>query len=152
MAQAQAVALNELIETLKDCEHGYAEAAETASRPDLKKFFLDLSFERSSFASALETIVEEAGEAPEENGTVAGTLRRGWMTLSAAFSSKGDLTVLEECEREETTAIEKFAEALSGRLPATARRLVERQHEKVQAALTRIRMLRDVAHMSATAR
>ena len=43
-----------LIETCKDGENGYRDAAEHVKRPDLKTLFLSLSLERSKFAGELQ--------------------------------------------------------------------------------------------------
>jgi uncharacterized protein (TIGR02284 family) len=47
--------LNNLIETLKDGQEGFKQAAEGVSNPNLKSLFRDYSQQRSRFAAALQS-------------------------------------------------------------------------------------------------
>ena len=47
--------LNNLIETLKDGQEGFKQAAESVSNPALKSLFSDYSEQRSRFATALQS-------------------------------------------------------------------------------------------------
>ena len=53
--------LNNLIETLKDGQEGFKQAAEGVSNPNLKSLFRDYSQQRSRFATALQTEARRHG-------------------------------------------------------------------------------------------
>jgi uncharacterized protein (TIGR02284 family) len=60
--------LNNLIETLKDGQQGFKQAAEGVSNPNLKSLFRDYSQQRSRFATALQDEAGRHGDTdPETN-------------------------------------------------------------------------------------
>src|SRR5436309_12398037 len=74
--------INNLIETLKDGQKGFNEAADAVSDPQLKSLFTEYSEQRARFASELQTQARSVGEAePETGGSAAGAMHRGWINL-----------------------------------------------------------------------
>ena len=62
-----------LIETLKDGQKGFKEAAEAVKDPQLKSFFDQYSQQRSRFATELQNQAKSLGEAePEKTSSAAG--------------------------------------------------------------------------------
>ena len=57
--------LNDLIETCRDGQNGFKEAAENATSPDLKSFFYASSQERARFVGELQDQVRTLGGDPE---------------------------------------------------------------------------------------
>lgn len=149
MNETSTKAINDLIETLKDGELGFRTAADDATSVDLKRTFGDYSSQRADFSRALQTLVERAGEEPEKNGSVAGTLHRGWINTKVALMSRTDLSILEECERGEDSALSTFRETLADSNLGTARHTVENQFSHIQTAHDHIRSLRDALSQSA---
>jgi len=135
--------LNELIETSKDGEKGFEKAAEDAHDAELKSLFAEASRRCREGAAELQALVRASGGSPENTGTAAGTVYRGWMSLKEAVSSRDDKAILEECERGEDHAKAKYRKALEQSLPADIRAIVDRQYQGVLANHDRVRTLRD---------
>src|SRR5262249_27954062 len=75
--------LRELINTCRDGEKGYAQAAEKIRNPDLKSLFRQYSQERGRFASQLEVEVGKLGEGVhQDQGHVSGTLHRACLSVT----------------------------------------------------------------------
>ncbi|WP_411280493.1 PA2169 family four-helix-bundle protein [Gemmatimonas sp.] len=139
-------AMNDLIETLRDGEKGFAAAAARADRGDLKQLFSTLSSQRAAFTHELEVQVERFGGKPADMGHVAGAVHRGWMAVKASVTSDDDHAILDECERGEDYAKKAYAEALEKELPIDLRPLIARQADDVRAAHDRVRDLRNQQH------
>jgi len=135
--------LNELIETLKDGQMGFGEAQKEATDPNLKLVFSEYSAQRASFVRELEGFVSKEGVLPEDSGSVAGSLHRGWINLKAKVSSREDTAILEECERGEDSAVATYKDAISAGELGQAESVVAGQLTKIRAAHDRIRSLRD---------
>ena len=135
--------LNELIETSKDGEKGFEKAAEDAHDAELKSLFAEASRRCREGAAELQALVRASGGSPENTGTAAGTVHRGWMSLKEAVSSRDDKAILEECERGEDYAKAQYRKALERDLPTALRVIVERQYQGVIANHDRVRGLRD---------
>jgi uncharacterized protein (TIGR02284 family) len=136
--------LNNLIETLKDGQEGFKQAAEGISDPKLKSLFRDYSEQRSRFASALQVEARKfREEKPETNSSAAGALHRGWINLKSAITGGDEHAILAECERGEDSAVEEYKKALDDGLSPSAQQLVSRQFAEIKAAHDRIRSLRD---------
>jgi len=139
-----------LIETCRDGQKGYQEAASKVKRADLKTFFNQVSSERAGFAEELEAELPRLGNSTDrkESGTVAGTLHRAWIDTKMGLGG-GDKTVLEWLESGEDTAKERYQKALSGSLPAGVDEIVRRQAASIQKAHDKVKMLRDTAEAAA---
>jgi uncharacterized protein (TIGR02284 family) len=138
--------LNDLIETLKDGQEGFKQAAESVSNPNLKSLFSDYSQQRSRFATALQTEARRHGEPdPETSSSATGALHRGWINLKSAITGGDEHAILAECERGEDSAVEEYKKALDNGLSPTAQELVTGQFAEIKAAHDRIRNLRDDA-------
>ncbi|HEY4639618.1 MAG TPA: PA2169 family four-helix-bundle protein [Candidatus Udaeobacter sp.] len=136
-----------LIETLKDGQEGFKQAAEGVSDPKLKSLFLDYSQQRSRFAAALQSEARRHGEnEPETSSSAAGALHRGWINLKSAITGGDEHTILAECERGEDSAVEEYKKALENGLTPAAQELVSRQFAEIKAAHDRIKSLRDATN------
>ena|SRR5215813_10072389 len=136
--------LNNLIETLKDGQEGFKQAAESVSNPQLKSLFRDYSDQRSRFAAALQSEVRQHGDTdPETSSSATGALHRGWINLKSAITRGDEHAILAECERGEDSAVEEYKKALDDGLTPAAQELVYRQFADIKAAHDRIKSLRD---------
>lgn len=136
--------LNELIETLKDGQEGFRQAADGVSDPKLKSLFRDFAQQRSRFATALQAETRQHGETePETSSSATGALHRGWINLKSAITGGDEHAILAECERGEDSAVEEYKKALDDGLSPSAHELVSRQFAEIKAAHDRIRSLRD---------
>jgi uncharacterized protein (TIGR02284 family) len=134
-----------LIETDRDGEKGYRDAAEHVKRADLKTYFNEQSTERQRFAQELQTELAKLGK-PEKkvSGSAGGAVHRAWIDTKVALGG-GDKTILESVEAGEDNAKDTYNKALSGALPPSLTEIVRRQAASVQKAHDKVRMLRDQA-------
>ena len=136
--------LNNLIETLKDGQEGFKQAADSVRNPALKTLFSDYSRQRSRFAAALQGEARHHGETePETSSSATGALHRGWINLKSAITGGDEHAILAECERGEDSAVEEYKKALDDGLSPSAQELVVSQFAEIQAAHDRIKTLRD---------
>ncbi len=133
--------LNELIETCKDGEQGFKDAADAVKDSHLRATFVEISRQRSQFAAQLQNEVSRLGGEPDTGGHVTGALHRGWMNLRAAISSHEEGPVVKEAERREDAAVKAYELALKANLPTHIRTIVEGQYNQVKDAHDRVRSL-----------
>ena len=115
--------LNSLIETLKDGEEGFKQAADGV---------VDLG-----------DVEAVAQHLPERSSSAAGALHRAWINLKSAVTSGNDHAILSECERGEDSAVKEYEKALNDDLSPSLREIVSSQYSEVKNAHDRIRNLRD---------
>ena len=137
--------LNGLIETNKDGQNGFKEAADGVERSDLKSLFYEFSQQRSQFAGELQGLVRELGGDPENSGSISGAIHRGWINIKAVVTGKDDHAILNECERGEDVAKNAYKSALEYNLPANIKQTLQTQYSSVLAAHDRVKALRDSA-------
>lgn len=142
--------LNQLIETLKDGENGFKEAADAVKDPELKSLFTQYSEQRRQFAAELQQEVRSVdGTDPETGGSAAGAMHRGWIDLKSAISSNDQAAVLAECERGEDSAVKEFKEATEKPLSPQLRDIVFKQYTEIKHTHDRVKQLRDAAKKAA---
>ena len=137
-------ALNDLVEVLKDGQHGFKTAAEDVKSPELARIFARYAKQRAEFAAELQAHVIALGEDVEKSGSVTGSLHRGWINLKAALSTNEPHAVLVEAERGEDAAVAAYNKALEDpELDESTRDVISLQYSEVKNAHDHIRMLRD---------
>jgi len=135
--------LQELIETCRDGETGYAHAAGIAANPELKAYFTERSQERHRFLKELQELAQRSGEArPDTSGSVAGTLRRAWFEAKVDVGL-GDQAILNSVESGEDAAKRAYEKALASPLTEQAQIMIQRQAESIFDAHDYVRDLRD---------
>jgi len=144
MADNNVSVLNDLIEVSRDGEEGFRKAAEDAKNPELKTLFSSRATEIGAAVRELQAQVAALGGKPEDHGSVAGALHRGWLSLRTAVTDRTDLAILEETEKGEDVAKKKYADALQeSDLNFDIRALIERQYQGVLRNHDLIRDLRN---------
>lgn len=138
--------LNNLIETCKDGEYGFRSCAEHCKSPDLKTVFLNRASECQRGASELQGLVTRLGGKPDTGSSATGTLHRGWVSVVGTLTGHSDKVMLDECERGEDAALERYRDALKQPLPADIESVVRKQYEGVKRNHNQIRSLRDQVH------
>jgi uncharacterized protein (TIGR02284 family) len=134
-----------LIETCKDGQKGYQDAASHVKRSDLKTYFNQQSLERASFAGELEAELIRLGKPDKKiSRSVGGALRRAWIDTKVSLGG-GDKTILESVEAGEDNAKEAYEKALTGSLPGNLMEIIRRQAAGVQRAHNKVKSLRDTA-------
>ena len=139
--------INDLIETLKDGQEGFRQAAEAVEDPELKSLFNEYSLQRARFAGELQSDAIGLGESnPEKRSSAAGAMHRAWIDLKSAITKHDDHAILAECERGEDSAIKEYQTAMEEEeLAAPVREVISRQYAEVKRAHDRIKYLRDAA-------
>jgi uncharacterized protein (TIGR02284 family) len=135
--------LNNLIETCKDGEEGFREAASGVERADLKSLFSEFSQQRAQFAGVLQELVRSLGGEPESEGSIAGALHRGWIDIKSVVTGRDEEAILNECERGEDSAKSNYQDAMNMALPANIADIIAQQSQAILAAHNRIKALRD---------
>ena len=135
--------LNNLIETCRDGQYGFKEAAEGVERSDLKSLFYEFSQQRAEFTGVLQGLVRSLGGEPADSGSVSGAMHRSWIDIKAAVTGRDEEAILNECERGEDYARDAYREALEMSMPSNIKDVISQQAQAVQAAHNRVKMLRD---------
>ena len=136
--------INSLIETLKDGQEGFKQAAEAVKDSNLKSLFNEFSLQRAKFAGELQSEAVNLGEfKPEEDSSASGALHRAWINIKSAITSGDDHAILAECERGEDSAVNEYEEAMEEEITSPIRDVIERQYREVKEAHDRIKSLRD---------
>jgi uncharacterized protein (TIGR02284 family) len=133
--------LNRLIETCRNAEKGFEEAADKVNDSHLNSVFLRYSEQRAQFALQLQQEVTRIGGRTENSSTPAGTARHRWIRIESAIAGASEHAIILECERGETIAKEAYEAALNMDLPSDVRLLIERQYMQVKDAHDTIRSL-----------
>ena len=137
--------VEDLIETCKDGQKGYQDAATHVKRSDLKTYFNEQSLERARFAGELEAELIRLGKPDKKvSGSVSGALHRAWIDTKANLGG-GDKTILDSVEQGEDNAKNSYQKALSESLPGNLMEIIRRQAASVQRAHDKVRSLRDTA-------
>jgi uncharacterized protein (TIGR02284 family) len=142
--------LNNLIETCKDGQEGFKQAAEGVQRSDIKTVFYEFGQQRGQFAGELQTLVRDLGGDPETTSSTAGALHRGWINIKSVITGQSDAAILDEAERGEDVAVNAYKKALEENLPANVQTIVQQQATQVKAAHDKVRSLRDTANAATT--
>jgi uncharacterized protein (TIGR02284 family) len=135
--------LNDLIETSRDGEKGFALAAKDAKDPSLANIFREGEKSCREGALELQQQVRALGGNPDDTGSVTGAVHRGWVSVKTAATSRDDKAILEEVERGEDYAKARYGAALKTNLPEGVRQVVERQYQGAVKNHDRIRDLRN---------
>ena len=138
----------DLIETLEDGKTGFTKAADKLAddhRPDLARRFRDYADQRARFADELRNLAARYGDRIDEEGSLAGALHRGWMSIKDAVAGADPDGVLDVAEQGEDHAKAEYHKALESDISAHLRQVVERQQREVIAVHDAVRSLRDRA-------
>lgn len=136
--------LNDLIETCKDGEYGFRSCAEHVEG-SLKATLDRYADECRAGASELQSLVTSLGGKAEDSGTATGAMHRGWVSVKGTLAGHSDVAMLNEAERGEDAALERYRDALKNDLPADVRAVVERQYAGVKRNHDEVRSLRNQA-------
>ncbi len=138
--------LNNLIETNKDGQEGFKQAAEGITDSSLKSVFYEIGQQRAKYAGELQSLVREMGGDPETTSSTAGAIHRSWINIKSLVTGKDEAGILNEAERGEDSAKKAYKDALAANLPANVLTVVQKQADEVMKAHDKIRDLRDAAN------
>jgi uncharacterized protein (TIGR02284 family) len=136
--------IRELINTNRDGEKGYQDAAKHAKAAELQSFFRQQASERTRFAGQLETELSRLGDqsGKKESGHVTAAMHRGWIDLKQGFGG-GDHSLLESVEQGEDAAKESYQKAMQTALPESVATLVREQAQAIMAVHDKVKVMRD---------
>lgn len=141
-------AAQELVETLKDGERGFATAAEKlrdSDHPQWAETLQRFSQQRAEFCQEIVAMGHEYNDDVDESGTVAAALHRGWISLKDALTGDDAGSVLGAAVTGENHAVSEYEKALEQDLSAGFREVVTRQHAAVVAARDEVKALTEAA-------
>ncbi|MEN6544890.1 MAG: PA2169 family four-helix-bundle protein [Armatimonadia bacterium] len=137
-------ALTKLARANRDSEEGYTTAAEAVreSDADLHTLFHRYAQQRAHFAGELEQEIHTyGGEYPVE-GSISGTLRKGWLNLRSAISGHDSHAIVAECLKAENATLEDYEEALRQDLPEYLKEMIREQHDDLLETRQRLQAIK----------
>src|SRR5437867_12995926 len=100
--------IDDLIETLKDGQEGFKQAAESVKDPQLESLFSEYSQQRARFAVNLRSKASSPDERESKmSGSAACAIQRGWIILTYAGTQGDDHAILAETEQAEDSTDEE---------------------------------------------
>ena len=135
--------LNKLIETCKDGEYGFRSCAEHSKGQQLQQLFMARAADCQKGASELQAIVTRLGGKADTTSSATGTMPRGWVSVVGTLTGYSDEQMLNEAERGEDAALERYRDALKQSLPSDVMSVVQTQYEGVKRNHDQIRTLRN---------
>jgi len=135
--------LNSLIKTTIDSVNGYQESAEAVENERFRSMFNELAQDRQQVVPKLQAEVSRLGGNPEDDGSTAAAMHRGWVDLKSAITGRDDKAIINEVERGEDYIKEKFESAMNGDdLSAECRTVVQQCYESIRRGHDRVRDLK----------
>ena len=134
--------LTKVIETARDGEKGFREAAEHFKNSELRTMAQRVSAERAEFARELEPELRAEGKDEKVEGSMGGAMHRAWVDIKTALGG-GEQTILDWLEQGEDFAKKEYGEALQANLPSAAQLIVRRQYDRVVNTHDQVKRLRD---------
>lgn len=136
--------LQELVDSCRDGQNGYRDAADHVTDSHLREFFNQQSLVRAGFAGELEQEIIRLGNVdPSTSGSAAAGIRRAWIDFKSELGG-GDVTILASVESAEGRAKAVFKRGLEeSSLPQDLATVIRRQLTSIAAAHDHIRSLRD---------
>jgi len=143
-----AKAAKELVETLKDGERGFADAADKlrdGEHPEWATVLQRFSEQRAGFWREIVDMGHAYGDDVDESGTVAAAVHRGWISLKDALTGDDAEAVLKAALTGEDHAVSEYEDALEMDLSAGFREVVVRQQAAVVAARDEVKALQEAS-------
>jgi len=137
--------LNDLVQTCKDGQEGFHNAAEKIRNSEFRRLFNIFSQQRAQFVTELQAEVHRLGGDVTDSGSVSGALHRGLTNVRSFVTRNDEASIIAECQRGEETAVNAYQEALKADLPLDVQYVVKRQYMDVKDAFDRIRILQRAA-------
>ena len=132
--------VKDVVQILRDGQKGFTDLAEHIKDSQVRAFFVKESRTRAEYANELE---RAAGLKPDDSGTAAGAMHRGWGDLKAKLGG-GDHTLLETAEQGEDAAKDAYDKALTdSALDSNLRQILTQQQRHIKQAHDQVKLFRD---------
>lgn len=138
-------ALQDLIEANIDSAAVLREAAEAIDHEAMTPLFKRVAKDREAHTTELQRYVRLNQEEPNDDGSVAGTLRKQWLKLRSAINSGDATVVLSEAEAAEDVIKGKYEDLLKETAGSAMNDVLMRQFREVKYHHDLIRNLRDAS-------
>ena len=128
---------DELVETLRDGEQGYAHAAERLRGGEdsaVADRFLNFSRQRARYAEELRSMAASYGDDVDDSGSVTASFHRTWISLKDALTGNDPDAIVKAAIEGENHAIDEYEQALDADISDGLRAKVGRQLEGIRAA------------------
>lgn len=133
--------LNELISIGRDSVRIFSTAAENLKDEAIAARLQAFAEKHKEFAEELDTLATDNGVSGKRSGSVMGAAQNRWLNIKASLKKGDEATILGVCVRGEDRALKAYERALGGDLPASIRRVIQRQYSAVNNALNDVRDL-----------
>ena len=140
-----ATVTKDLLQTLEDGRAGFEKGAEkldATDAPELAPTFRKYSEQRAAFTTELQGLAQQYGDQLDADGSVAGTLHRGWLSLKDALAGSKPDGVIDAAEQGEDHAVSEYEKALDADISPELRTVVQRQLTEIRAAHDDVKALR----------
>lgn len=135
--------LEDLIETLRDGERGFALAVRDNREPDVEGLLREGEESCRAAAFELQDQMRLLGRALSASDAAKSAVHRGWINFKAVPISRGTKSILEECERGGDYALRQYQAAKNLPLPEAVQTMIERQHRRLAVFQQGLRLLRN---------
>jgi len=135
--------LNQLIESARDGERFYQDAASKAQSTELRGVFQQMAEVRQRLIDELGTHVIARGEVPSTDQTLGGAARKIYADLMAALARDPDGHYLARLEEAEDRLLQRYQKALREAPTPEVAAILKRHEPTVWAAHDRMKALRD---------
>jgi uncharacterized protein (TIGR02284 family) len=135
---------DDLIETLRDGEQGYAHAAERLRGGEdsaLADRFLNFSRERARYAEDLRAMAASYGDDVDDSGSVAASFHRTWISLKDALTGSDPAAIAKAAIEGENHAVDEYERALDADISAGLRATVAHQLARIRAARAELELI-----------
>ena len=135
----------DLLQTLEDGRAGYEKGAEkldSTDAPELAPTFRKYSEQRAAFTTELQSLAQQYGDQLDADGSLAGTLHRGWLSLKDALAGSKPDGVIDAAEQGEDHAVSEYEKALDADISPELRSVVQRQLTEIRAAHDDVKAMR----------
>jgi uncharacterized protein (TIGR02284 family) len=136
--------LSDLVETGKDGEECFRNAAEHIANSEFRRLFSIFAQQRLQFVQELQAEIHRLGGDAGKVVGIGSKLHRTWMNLKSAVP-RDEASIISECQREEESAVNDYQEALKADLPLDVQYVIKRQYMDIKDAYDRIRILQRAA-------
>ncbi|MBS7455844.1 PA2169 family four-helix-bundle protein [Coralloluteibacterium stylophorae] len=137
----QTTSLNDLIDVLEDSRDFYRDAAGDADHAQYKQLFERMAATKASIAGELKTKVAALGATPSD-GSVGGSLRKGWGEMRAKLSKNSDVEYISQLEEFEDRIVHAFREAVNDSEHAEVRAIAQKYQPQVEQDHAQMRDLK----------
>ncbi|MDN3725412.1 PA2169 family four-helix-bundle protein [Aequorivita sp. SDUM287046] len=140
--------VNNLIEKNYDAYKGYRKAAEDAESMNLRSYLIEQAENRKEFAQELARVllVVDPDFKVATEGSITGSIHRGWIDIKAAVAGKNDEAILKECIRGDKASIAEYEEFLDNNravMPQISS-TIQQQLAEIRKTLDTVSRLEDI--------